>query len=1240
MDLFTIKCETCGAQLNVRDRSAIGEVLECPRCRSFVEVTPPLGWKPPPKAAKTDSSTAEATDAAQPIPQPTPTDSTRQLGKEDTPPPGKRESQKSRPDSPRKHQPTETGQSSQEVTRSHRSKPVPDQPEGGKRDVEPRRSLDDRKVHDNRNSAEERPSHPAVKSTVAASLGSMAAAGIDLESRASATGQTSSQPTAQTATPFNSNTAMAPVAKASGLTAGKLIAIASGGLALCVVIVAAVYFFTGIAASPPDRTPIVTPEVVGPPPVANAPPRSTYVALNESWLPSDTQVIVSLQWSGLTRNSQFAWLQQKLHPAVGEELESICKTLKISQGQISRASWAATDIAAPTEGDLWMLELSDRITGQDELLAKATALDFEVGAYRAYQFAETGWTEPFVIVDRQRVITGHEAQLRALATREVASVASDALQNLLKHVGVGQDLTVLVDLHAVRNAAVDLPSAWLRSWGTVGRQWERIRTGADGAALGLDFGNLLVVQAQFLTSAAHAHDVQISLDELLSAADPWMTAELQSLQERLRDGEFNDRVARKISILVERGLDALSTSVTGLDQKDDDLTLVWVRTRTDEQLSELATAAISSVPAWEARRLASSRALDQAKLQSLIRGLRGFEKATGTFPQGAAGTSSVAAERRLSWIAQLLPYYEAQMGWKDELSFSRPWDVTSNDAVARRTLPAVTNPAIGLERTPEGYPVSHYVGVAGLGEDAALLPAGHERAGLFGYNRKISLFDLQGQASQTMAIAGVSGNLGPWAAGGRATVRPFTTEPYINGPDGFGSGQVDGMFAAMADASVRFINKDIDPNVLRQLVVVGGPKPALPEVAVNPDRGNSDVTSNPPETGSEGSDNVPDAVALPNNAADVADIGLPPSLSARRNLRDRLAFPLQSVTFSQKPLREVVDFLATISGLQIDLDAQQMAAVGTTPNQPVSINLESTSIEEALEATLDQLGLKFAIDQDRLLVTSASAADFKITREEYDLHGLASSEEEKLQLKELLHQFISPEAWDVANGPAAVGMMDDTIIVNHSSAGHAEVAQFLGRLRVARGLMGAEELQRQTWLPVKLDSVYQRSAIARAMPTTSSFFRPTPLLRIVKNLEQKTQVVILLDASAMRTAGVDVSHAVELKLANTSLEQALHELAAKLGLAVVTLDDRTLKITSPVVADSNQATEFLPVGHLLNDERTPQSLESGLRELAPEVSDGSLPLTVHYDTGAECFIVRAPQALLFAIEQWLDSLAE
>ena len=42
--LFSVSCTTCRARLAVRNKEAIGEILECPKCGSMVLISPPEGW--------------------------------------------------------------------------------------------------------------------------------------------------------------------------------------------------------------------------------------------------------------------------------------------------------------------------------------------------------------------------------------------------------------------------------------------------------------------------------------------------------------------------------------------------------------------------------------------------------------------------------------------------------------------------------------------------------------------------------------------------------------------------------------------------------------------------------------------------------------------------------------------------------------------------------------------------------------------------------------------------------------------------------------------------------------------------------------------------------------------------------------------------------------------------------------------------------------------------------------------
>lgn len=45
MELFTLQCTTCQARLKVKDESAIGDIVACPKCGSMVQIVPPVGWQ-------------------------------------------------------------------------------------------------------------------------------------------------------------------------------------------------------------------------------------------------------------------------------------------------------------------------------------------------------------------------------------------------------------------------------------------------------------------------------------------------------------------------------------------------------------------------------------------------------------------------------------------------------------------------------------------------------------------------------------------------------------------------------------------------------------------------------------------------------------------------------------------------------------------------------------------------------------------------------------------------------------------------------------------------------------------------------------------------------------------------------------------------------------------------------------------------------------------------------------------
>jgi hypothetical protein len=260
-----------------------------------------------------------------------------------------------------------------------------------------------------------------------------------------------------------------------------------------------------------------------------------------------------------------------------------------------------------------------------------------------------------------------------------------------------------------------------------------------------------------------------------------------------------------------------------------------------------------SLPAIMAVREAATRMHCTSNLKQLAMALHGYAdtfprspdgKDNPTFPAGTIPNPDLPAERRLSWYVSILPYLEQKPVY-EQFDLKAPINDDRNRSALTNRFFQTVCPASGQPRTttPSGSgdpaPVTHYVGVAGVGADAATLPIGHPRAGVFGYDRRTAVHGMPDGASNTLLLIETAQNPGHWAYGGPATVRGIEpgTAPYIGvgrpfggfheGSWDWGKPRTHSCMIAMADGSVRQFSNTTAPEVLEALATVGG-KEELP----------------------------------------------------------------------------------------------------------------------------------------------------------------------------------------------------------------------------------------------------------------------------------------------------------------------------------------------------------------------------------------------------------------------------
>jgi flagellar basal body-associated protein FliL len=211
----------------------------------------------------------------------------------------------------------------------------------------------------------------------------------------------------------------------------------------------------------------------------------------------------------------------------------------------------------------------------------------------------------------------------------------------------------------------------------------------------------------------------------------------------------------------------------------------------------------------------------------------------GAFPRpsdAARGGRPYPPNERVSFFPEFLPYLgdDRYFAIKDGINRSKSWRDVDNVKQGRILIPQFLHPEGGprfvkIRSLDTDMAATHYVGMAGVGPDAAYLPRGHRDAGVFGYDRQTTLEDVRlndGESYTIMLIQTDKSMVGPWIAGGGYTVRGTSVSGNdVGQPGGFSAPAHKGMqgtWVVMCDGSTRFLKKGVSPTVFKALCTVWG----------------------------------------------------------------------------------------------------------------------------------------------------------------------------------------------------------------------------------------------------------------------------------------------------------------------------------------------------------------------------------------------------------------------------------
>lgn len=1058
------------------------------------------------------------------------------------------------------------------------------------------------------------------------------------------------------------------------------------------VLVAAALLALFQASPPPSESPGVAPTAATqtgqipktPPPIPASPPgaKQTPKTLDKQWIPDPTGLVVGVRWNRLVASSGLLEALEAFSPKAVQVADRLLKHLQLQPEKVEHLIWLAVDGADWATQAVILVAMSEE-TAIGQLSQRGQPAGFRLGQAEFRRDPSSGWPHPVALVGARWVLSGPEVLLRHLSERPKPQLQSRPVERMMDNWPWDADLAVALDCSWVRSMAGTSFQRLTAVWPETRQPFQILWQLPEGVSTAGYMGQTVRWETGlWCRTVSEAEQVQAAVEELLSAGDSGLSGRVQRLTAEVQAGQWKaDQAAQYEKLLKLLHLGVQSARVELAE------TVVWARTSWKQPWQEVIGAVQSAQEAlWLDWREAVCGVIQQQE-ERLLEAAAAYCKAEGHFPPGAEGGPLWDPATRLSWIALLLPYM-GRADWYQQLQLRYPWNSPLNKTVVQRPLEEVLNPAIPQRVTEAGFPVTHYVGVGGLGEDAVQPQADQRRIGVFGFGRTLKPAEITDGLSHTIAIAGVNSGLGPWASGGSATVRPLTQPPYVNGPDGFGTGQPDGMFVGMADGSVRFISKDVDPRVLEMLATARGmerieglaweagpklirpgtaprqPIPKAPGLKLPVGPGPSETAKLPSKASSgqptqtklpsAGSDSMPAESKPPAKdpsekppavaqqpGAEMKQPGMeketpgPSREQLQAATQARLAEKVASIELPDLPLRKAVSLLEALGGVWITYELEEMEAAGVSLEMPVRFRATDLRVGEILQRILEPLGLVYVVDGEDVLISRTPAARQQWQTLRYEVSDLTSpSETDPEQLAKLLERFVLPESWQASGGRGKIEVHEDLLLVYQTDLGHRRVTELLEKLRLARGLpLRIDPNRKDLSLQTRLSQM--RPVLER--PMTANFISPTPLSEILAYLEQLAEVPILVDWVSLRAEGLQPTIPATLRAHQQPLAETLTALLERLGLTWRIAGPQLLQITTQKEAALRLEVEFYPVSETISAFGSAKALLEAIKDQVGRGSweDTQGPGVLYFDPPSKYLIVLQTASVHRQLEQFL-----
>lgn len=289
----------------------------------------------------------------------------------------------------------------------------------------------------------------------------------------------------------------------------------------------------------------------------------------------------------------------------------------------------------------------------------------------------------------------------------------------------------------------------------------------------------------------------------------------------------------------------------------------------------------------------------------------------------------------------------------------------------------------------------------------------------------------------------------------------------------------------------------------------------------------------------------------------------------------RLRDPIVRVEFNSIPLNQFASFITQMSTVPVTLDPVALAYADISATTPIVVQQSQTSVQGILETAIRPFGLEVKATEASARLQIQSPLDGKLRVARLQCDDLAENEQQVADLAYLLTHLVEPRSWKQAGGPGVYRNDPDAIMVSQTEVAHYQAVMFFDKLRVARGLSPLSQYSK-----ARFDLTHRSQQVAPALAKEAQvqIVVPTPLFKVIDQLEKSSGLTILCDWDSLATNKLVPATPVTLSAQNIPVEDALRQLGQAWKMVFVPIDAKTVQLVAEQSVPVRPWLEFYDLG--------------------------------------------------------------